>query len=116
MAYNVSGTLINSANVSVSGEVSAMSNQASVKTIILGACDIDEAGAYTVGDVQSMLSQALGFAAPANDLSRDGSVSLVASVHHPCRAAGRLSAELKVRRTLEIGHLKVGAGSGGACF
>ncbi len=43
----------------------------------LGACDINQDGAYSVADVENIVNQALGEASPLSDLNADGGVNVV---------------------------------------
>jgi hypothetical protein len=72
---NVSATLTNQVSVSGGGAVAAAN--ASDPTIIVTPCDVNQQGSTTAADVQALINQALGSAAPANDLNNDGVVNVV---------------------------------------
>jgi hypothetical protein len=64
--------------VSGGGEPSTANNQASdPTTIMIGVCDVNHAGSYTVSDVQTLINETLGVANPVNDLNQDGVVGIV---------------------------------------
>ena len=53
------------------------STAAQVNIDVTGVCDVNQAGAYNVADVQTMVNQALGEAKPANDLNSNRVVNVV---------------------------------------
>jgi uncharacterized repeat protein (TIGR01451 family) len=59
--------------------VSLPTSNATDPTVIgaFSPCDVNQAGATTVVDVQLVINQALGLAAMANDINRDGRVDVV---------------------------------------
>jgi sugar lactone lactonase YvrE len=72
------GSVTNLATVSGGGEPSTANNQASdPTTIMIGVCDVNHAGSYTVSDVQTLINETLGVANPVNDLNQDGVVGIV---------------------------------------
>jgi uncharacterized repeat protein (TIGR01451 family) len=63
--------------VSVSGGGSATANASDPTTITASVCDVNKAGSTTVSDIQTVINEALGAAAPAHDLNHDGTVNLI---------------------------------------
>jgi uncharacterized repeat protein (TIGR01451 family) len=64
-------------HVSVSGGGTALAASASDPTAIITRCDLNQSGAITVSDVQTMINEILGLAQAVNDLNSDGVVSVV---------------------------------------
>ncbi len=76
VASNAQTPLVNS--VSISGGYSAGSTVSDPATVTTGsACDVANTGTVGAADVQRMINEVLGSAAPTNDLNQDGVVNIV---------------------------------------
>ena len=73
VASNATSPQINTASVSLSAF--AVSSQ-DPTVVTSQMCDVKQVGSFTVVDLQSMISQALGITPASNDLNGDGSVSI----------------------------------------
>ena len=68
----VTVTVTSTSNSSITARATAAIGQ-----VAYSPCDVDHYGTINVADVQTMINEALGQAAPANDLNDDGVVNVV---------------------------------------
>ena len=69
------GSVTNQVGLSGGGSVPASYNAPT--PIVLSPCAVTKGGSTNAADVQTVISEALGAAAPANDLNHDGTVNIV---------------------------------------
>ena len=70
---NATSPQINSAAVSLSGATAGAQDP----TIVTSqSCDVNKVGSFVVGDLQSIINEALGLSPPLHDLNADGSIGI----------------------------------------